>query len=86
MIFSAYEINVWKPEPDLFLNAAGNLGFEPEKCAVVEDSVFGIRAGLAAGMQVFAFDPHRGIPDDQLVGVQRRIDSLRDLIEILNGA
>jgi beta-phosphoglucomutase-like phosphatase (HAD superfamily) len=27
-------------------------------CVVVEDSLPGIRAGLAAGMRVFAFQPH----------------------------
>ena len=57
-IFSAYQINAWKPRPDLFLMAAEALGIPPENCAVVEDSHFGIDAGLAAGMQVFAFDPH----------------------------
>ncbi|MEZ6121826.1 MAG: HAD family hydrolase [Planctomycetaceae bacterium] len=56
-IFSAYQIEVWKPAPDLFLKAARDMGVAPERCAVVEDSGFGIRAGLAAGMQVFAFDP-----------------------------
>ena len=57
-IFSAYEIEVWKPRPDLFLKAAATLGVNPERCAVVEDSIFGVNAGLAAGMSVFALDPH----------------------------
>ena len=57
-VFSAYQIQTWKPAPDLFLLAAEALGVAPERCAVVEDSSFGIDAGLAAGMQVFAFDPH----------------------------
>jgi len=57
-IFSAYEIQIWKPSPDLFLQAARSLHVDPERCAVIEDSGFGIEAGLAAGMQVFAFDPH----------------------------
>ncbi|MCH2203646.1 MAG: HAD-IA family hydrolase [Fuerstiella sp.] len=61
-IFSAYQIQTWKPAPDLFLMAAQSLGVAPARCAVVEDSRFGIDAGLAAGMQVFAFDPH-GVHD-----------------------
>ena len=53
-IVSAYEVGVWKPDPALFLHAARVLGTAPERCAVVEDSDYGIAAGVAAGMQVFA--------------------------------
>jgi beta-phosphoglucomutase-like phosphatase (HAD superfamily) len=35
-----------------------SLSVEPRDCLVVEDSLPGIRAGLAAGMTVFAFQPH----------------------------
>ncbi len=58
-IFSAYQIKTWKPEPDLFLMAAEKMQVPAENCVVVEDSVFGIKAGLTAGMQVIAYDPHR---------------------------
>ena len=61
-IFSSYEVGAWKPEPVLFLHAAHAMGFEPEECAVVEDSLPGIQAGIAAGMQVFAFQPHETDP------------------------
>ncbi|WP_025772617.1 HAD-IA family hydrolase [Thioalkalivibrio sp. HK1] len=53
-IVSAYEVGVWKPDPGLFLHAARHIGVEPERCAVVEDSDYGISAGVDAGMQVFA--------------------------------
>ena len=53
-IVSAYEVGVWKPDPALFLHAARMLGVTPARCAVVEDSDYGIAAGVAAGMQVFA--------------------------------
>lgn len=43
-----------KPEPDLFLLCAEKMGLKPEECVVVEDSVNGILAGNAAGMQVLA--------------------------------
>ncbi|WP_211460589.1 HAD family hydrolase [Collimonas silvisoli] len=58
-IFSAYEIGSWKPAPDLFLHAAAQMGFEPCRCAVVEDSLPGVQAGVAAGMQVFALQPEQ---------------------------
>lgn len=54
-LFSAYQIGAWKPEPDLFLHAAENMYAKPENCLVVEDSIFGIQAGLAAGMQVLQY-------------------------------
>ena len=41
-----------KPAPDIFLKAAGILGAAPEDCLVLEDSVFGVMAGRAAGMTV----------------------------------
>jgi len=56
-IFSSYDIGVWKPHPGLFLHAARAMEVEPHACMVVEDSLPGIQAGLAAGMEVFAFQP-----------------------------
>ncbi|MHC5025710.1 MAG: HAD-IA family hydrolase [Planctomycetota bacterium] len=61
-IFSAYELGSWKPEPDLFLHAAAALGVEPERCAVVEDSLSGVQAGLAAGMTVFGLQGSAATP------------------------
>lgn len=54
-IFSSYEVGSWKPAPDVFLHAAATLGAVPSCCAVVEDSALGVRAGIAAGMRVFAY-------------------------------
>ncbi|MGZ8219422.1 HAD-IA family hydrolase [Methylomagnum sp.] len=56
-IVSAYDIGSWKPEPGLFLHAADVLDVRPERCAVVEDSLLGVRGGVAAGMTVFGFAP-----------------------------
>ena len=41
-----------KPHPDIFLEASARLGLPPEACLVVEDSVSGLEAGLAAGCRV----------------------------------
>ena len=59
-IFSAYSVRAWKPDPALFLHAGNALGVPPAQCAVIEDSELGIAAGIAAGMQVFAFLPEGG--------------------------
>ncbi len=54
-ILSVEDVERGKPAPDLFLRAASDLGARPDRCAVVEDSPFGIEAALAAGMSAFAY-------------------------------
>jgi HAD superfamily hydrolase (TIGR01509 family) len=54
-IFSADDVTNGKPAPDLFLHAAEQLGVEPARCAVVEDSRYGVEAARAAGMRAFAY-------------------------------
>lgn len=54
-IFSATEVERGKPQPDLFLYAAAQMGAQPDRCVVVEDSVYGVQAARAAGMRVFGF-------------------------------
>jgi HAD superfamily hydrolase (TIGR01509 family) len=44
-----------KPAPDLFLYAAAKHGVRPERCLVIEDSLSGVMAALAAGMPVIGF-------------------------------
>ncbi len=54
-VFSVDEVERGKPAPDLFLYTAQRMGADPHRCAVIEDSVAGVTAGVAAGMHVFAF-------------------------------
>jgi len=54
-IYSADHVTHAKPAPDLFLYAAQSLDVKPSDCLVIEDSVNGVTAGLAAGMRVWAF-------------------------------
>ncbi len=54
-VYSAEHVARGKPAPDLFLHAAAKLGHLPDRCVVVEDSVNGVLAGVAAGMQVWGF-------------------------------
>ncbi len=54
-IFSASEVAEGKPAPDLFLHAARVMGFDPAHTAVVEDSVPGVMAAVAAGMRALAY-------------------------------
>ena len=54
-IFSATDVAHGKPAPDLFRHAAASLGFQPQRCVVVEDSPFGVAAARAAGMPVVGY-------------------------------
>ena len=54
-IFSGVEVAHGKPAPDLFLHAARSMGFAPGQCVVIEDSVAGVAAGVAADMRVIGF-------------------------------
>ncbi len=54
-VFTKIQVKNPKPYPDLFLFAADKMGVAPEKCLVIEDSMAGVRAGVAAGMTVFGF-------------------------------
>jgi HAD superfamily hydrolase (TIGR01509 family) len=54
-IFSATDVANGKPAPDLFLHAAASMGADPARCAVVEDSRYGVEAARAAGMTAFGY-------------------------------
>ncbi|MEW9612939.1 HAD family phosphatase [Shinella sp. S4-D37] len=54
------DVRFGKPRPEPYLRAAWLLRVDPSECLVVEDSVPGARAGLAAGMTVIGWpEPHR---------------------------
>jgi HAD superfamily hydrolase (TIGR01509 family) len=54
-IYTAAMVARGKPAPDLFLHAAAQHGVTPARCLVVEDSVSGVAAALAAEMPVVGF-------------------------------
>jgi HAD superfamily hydrolase (TIGR01509 family) len=54
-LYSVTQVERGKPHPDVFLFAASRMGAAPDRCAVVEDTFIGARAGVAAGMTVFGY-------------------------------
>jgi len=54
-IFSCHEHGDAKPAPDLYLRGAAATGQRPEDCVVIDDSVAGCRAGVAAGSRTIGF-------------------------------
>jgi beta-phosphoglucomutase-like phosphatase (HAD superfamily) len=82
-MYSAYQIECWKPDPGLFLHAARIMRHEPSTCVVIEDSVSGVRAARSAGMGVVglaALTPADALRD---AGASRIIESHDELIATL---
>jgi HAD superfamily hydrolase (TIGR01509 family) len=52
VIIDGHQVARPKPFPDIYLEAARQLGFAPRDCVVFEDSVTGVQAARAAGMRV----------------------------------
>lgn len=82
-IFSGHETPRSKPFPDVYLAAASALDVDPARCAVIEDSVTGAAAGVAAGATVFGYSPgglgHSGAEELRAVGVA---DIFTDMAEL----
>ena len=53
-VLTREDVDQPKPDPEIYLLAAKKLGVNPGDCLVIEDSPNGVRAGLAAGMNVIA--------------------------------
>jgi HAD superfamily hydrolase (TIGR01509 family) len=83
-IFSSDDVEHGKPAPDLFLHAAEQMGASPRRCAVIEDSLSGVQAGIAADMSVFAYAGSvTPAPSLRLDGVVV-FDEMRSLPDLLN--
>ena len=89
-VFTSTMVARGKPAPDLFLFAAAQMGADPARTLVIEDSLTGIRAGLAAGMTVWRFTggSHLGPetpeePED--ARPHRRLASFGDFFQIAPG-
>jgi HAD superfamily hydrolase (TIGR01509 family) len=82
-VFSATEVQHGKPAPDLFLHAAAAMGVPPSRCVVVEDSVYGVRAGVAAGMTVYGFAGGLTAADALAAAGAVTFDRMTDLRDVL---
>ena len=64
-LIAVTDVALPKPAPDIYLEAAKRLGYAANRCVVVEDSLVGVRAGVAAGMTVIGFIGAGHVPLDQ---------------------
>jgi HAD superfamily hydrolase (TIGR01509 family) len=86
-IFSGQDLPRSKPFPDVYLTAARALGVPPSRCAVIEDTVTGATAGVAAGATVFGYSPtnngHSSPDALRAVGVARVFTDMAELPALL---
>jgi HAD superfamily hydrolase (TIGR01509 family) len=86
-VFSGHEMPRSKPAPDVYLAAAASLGADPARCAVVEDTVTGATAGVAAGATVFGYSPsaygHDAAEALRAAGAVRVFGDMRELAGLL---
>lgn len=80
-IVSAYEVNAWKPSPQLITHAAEVLGLAVEACLLVDDSLPGVQAGISAGAQVAGygetdFSPFAGVANFHAVADFTELEQL----------
>jgi HAD superfamily hydrolase (TIGR01509 family) len=80
-IFSSQDVGRGKPAPDLFLYAAERMGVAPDRCVVVEDSPLGVRAAVAAGMDVYGYTAMT--PAEKLTGATRAFAAMPELARLL---
>ena len=79
-VYSAYDMGYFKPSPKLFLHVAKALGVPARDCAVVEDSLTGVTAGLEAQMQVFSLAKPKHLPQP----LHAKVTFIADLHELRN--
>ncbi|MCX3059865.1 HAD family hydrolase [Streptomyces beihaiensis] len=80
-IFSSQDVGRGKPAPDLFLYAAERMRVAPGRCVVVEDSPLGVRAAVAAGMDVYGFTAMT--PAERLRGARALFGDMGELTRLL---
>lgn len=89
-VYSGMECARSKPAPDVYLAAAAGLGVDPTRAAVVEDTVPGVRAGVAAGAAVFGYapgGPTHTAPELLLAaGASAVFERMEDLLDVLTAS
>ncbi|MFH1390831.1 MAG: HAD family phosphatase [Candidatus Diapherotrites archaeon] len=84
VIVGAEDVSKGKPNPEAYLKAAKKLDIAPEKCLVVEDSIYGIQSAKSAGMKCLAVT--NTYDKNFLLDADLIVDSLRNVsVEKLEG-
>ena len=87
-IITYQDVKQGKPAPDIFLKAAERAGMAPVQCLVVEDSITGVTAGVAANMRTIGFvgthcEPESHSTSLKAIGAAEIILGMRELLHHL---
>jgi HAD superfamily hydrolase (TIGR01509 family) len=82
-ITSATEVAHGKPSPDVFLLAAKRLAMAADECVVIEDSLLGVEAALAAGMRVIGYAAMTDASELRGAGATHVVTSMDEIAALL---
>ena len=77
---SAQHLKYGKPNPEVFLLCANNIGIDPFNCLVIEDSYNGVISGLAARMKVVCIPEKTHFPNPKLALADFQFDSMEEFL------
>lgn len=72
-----------KPDPEIFLKAAKNIGVNPENCIVIEDSPAGIKAAYNGNMIAFHVEDLKIADEEIIKSSQKQFKSLIEVLEYI---
>ena len=82
-VISGYDVPRGKPEPDIYLRGAAELGLKPETCLALEDSPAGILSASRAGCLPVLIPDLDTPGEDTLSLLYAKADTLADVITLL---
>ena len=77
VVIDGHRVRAPKPDPEVYLETAGELKLSPAECAVFEDSKAGVLSGKRAGMKVVA------VSERPILEADKWVSSLEGLTEAI---
>lgn len=78
-VVTAEDVTRGKPDPEVYLRAAGEIGIAPRDCLVFEDAVVGVQAARRAGMRVIGVTTAHSSAELSTAGAERAIANFEGL-------
>lgn len=82
---SAEHLQYGKPHPEVFLQCAGLLSTDPQRCVVIEDSLNGVIAGKAARMLVVAVPEDKFQKTDKFIVADHVCMDMGEVLRLFEG-